>query len=195
MALRLASIYLQRGDIHNLGHILESINVLSLEEREKGKYYYLKGIYNYEISSLDESIINFQRSRMIFTELGDYDSVSECLVNVAQCYESLNNFKEAAKIQESLLAYMEAKFGNKKLTAQVLSDLAINYARMENYTKVIPLLNRADELAYSQNDDILRIIIARKFVEYYEVLGDNIKMKQYENQERKLLNKMKNLES
>ena len=195
MALRLASIYLQRGDIHNLGHILESINVLSLEEREKGKYYYLKGIYNFEIGSLDESIINFQRCRVIYTELGDYDSVSECLINVAQCYENLNAFQEAARIQESLLAYMEAKFSNKKLTAQVLSDLAINYARMENYTKVIPLLNRADELAYSQNDDILRIIITRKFIEYYEVLGDKIKMKQYEKQESKLLNEMKNLES
>ncbi len=191
MVLRLASAHLQRGDIHALGHTLDKINANSLEDVDKSKYYYLRGIHCYETGEPGDAIVNFQRSRVILSEIGDYNGVTRCLVSIAMCYEEMNNYQEAARIQESLLGYMESKFDNPILTAQVLGDLAINYARMENYIKVLPLLNRGYQIAGEMGDNELQLILIRKFVEFYEVLDDQAELERFERMERELLQVLK----
>jgi len=148
----------------------ELFGKLSWKEKEAEASFYLADCW-YLLNDYRHAVEHYERSLILYREIGDIDGETTSLNNIGNCYRSLGDYSKAIEYHEASLEIIYA-VGNRKNQAMSLAGVGNSFFYLGEYDKAIEYYVRSLSL-YQEMDDIYGEAISLNNIgESYCLLGD-----------------------
>lgn len=179
-ALRLARIYLiNLNNKEIVSHLLfENIDLINDPEiplDDRANFYFQLGLFydQYEVD-VHKAIENYNKSLELYTKTNNTEYLNNPLINLAECYQKLNEHKRAIETLDKALEIAKS-IDQEKAYSYIYYNLGLSYFELNDYHSSEAYYRKAVLENKRINDLAEEALCLQKIGEIYFKTGDTVK--------------------